>query len=79
MLRATDVTASADLHLEQAGLTHAFEVWTHGVGVQPERLGDVGRRQRSRRAGEFEVDRVPRVVAERLEQVELRRCPQHGR
>ena len=79
VLGPADVTAAADLHLEQAGLTHAFEVRSYGVGVQPERVGDVGRRERSRRAGEFEVDRVPRVVAQRLEQVELRRSGQSGR
>ena len=74
MLRPPDVAAAADLDLEQADLAHALEVGAHGVGVQPERLGDLGGGERPRRAGELEVDRVAGVVAERLEQVELRRA-----
>ena len=56
--------------LEQADVAHALEVGPHGVGVQAERLGDVGGRQRERRTGQLEVDRVAGVVAERLQHVE---------
>ena len=70
VLRTADIAAAADLDVEQTGLAHAFEVGAYGVGVQSERFGDVGGGQRSRRPGQLEVDRVPGVVAERLEQVE---------
>jgi hypothetical protein len=71
VLWSTDVTAAADLDIEQAGVAHALEVRSHRVGVQIERHRDVGSGERAWRPGEFEVDRVARVVAERLEQVEL--------
>ena len=74
MLRTTDITAPADFDVEQSGLAHPFEMRTYRVRMQGERLGDVGGGERLRRPGEFEVDRVACVVAECLEQVELRRC-----
>ena len=54
-------------HVEQAHLAHALEVRPHRVCVQPQRLRDVGRRERHRRSCELEIDRVAGVVAERLQ------------
>ena len=48
-------------------VAHALEVRPDGVRVEPQRLRDVGRRERHGRAGELEIDRVAGVVAERLE------------
>ena len=48
VLGAADVAAPADLDLEETDVAHAFEVWSHGVGVEPERLGDVGGGERPR-------------------------------
>ena len=73
MLRATDRALGVGDHVEQAHLAHPVEVRAHGVGVQPERVGDLRGGQRSGRAGQLEVDRVAGVVAERLEQLEPRR------
>jgi hypothetical protein len=72
VLRPADVAPTADLDVEQPGLAHALQVGAHGVGMQVECLGDVGGGERTRRPREFEVDRVAGVVAERLEQIELR-------
>ena len=58
---------------DEADIAHLVEMRPHRVGVQVERVGDLGGGQGLRRAGEFEVDRVARVVAERLEQGEARR------
>jgi hypothetical protein len=58
---------------EEAHVAHALEVGTDGVGVEVERLGDVGGGQRAGGARQLEVDRIARVVAERLEQVEAGR------
>ncbi len=57
---------------EQPDLAHALEVRTHRVHVQIEDVGDLGRREGQGRARQLEVDRVPGVVPERLEDVESR-------
>ena len=71
VLRPTDVAATPDGDIEQADVAHPLEVWADRVRVELERLGDVGGGQRPRRPGEFEVDRVARVVTQRLQQIEL--------
>jgi hypothetical protein len=73
MLRATHRAARLGVDAQQADVAHALEVRAHGVDVQVERLGHLGGRERQRRAGELQVDRVPGVVAESLEDVEARR------
>ena len=73
MLRPADRSPVVALHRQEPDLAHALEMGPHGVDVQPEAVGDVGCRQGLRRPGQFEVDRVPGVVAQRLEQVEARR------
>ena len=79
MLRPADGAAVVALHVEQADVAHALEVRTHGVDVEPERLGDVGGGQRSCRSRQLEVDRVAGVVAERLQQIESRSVGTHPR
>ena len=59
---------------EQADVAHALEVRAHGVDVQPEGVGDLGRGQRQRAAGQLEVDGVAGVVAQGLQHVEARRA-----
>ena len=49
VLRSADRGADLGRDLQQADLPHALEVGPHGVGVQAERVGDVGRGQRRRR------------------------------
>ncbi len=71
MLRTADVTTTADLHVDQTGVTHPLQVRAHRVGVQRERFGDVGGGEWPSRSCEFEVDGVTRVVAECFEHVEI--------
>ena len=73
VLRTADGALGVGDHVEEAHLAHPIEVRAHGVGVEPERVGDLGGGQRGGRAGELEVDRVAGVVAERLQQLEPRR------
>ena len=63
MLRPADLAAAVGGHVDEAGLAHPVEVGAHGVGVQAERLGDLGRAERAGRPRQFEVDRVAGVVA----------------
>jgi hypothetical protein len=67
VLGAPDHPLPTGLHLEQPGLTHPLQVGPDGVGVEIEGLGDLGGGQGRRRPGHFEVDGVPRVVAQGLE------------
>ena len=61
--------------LEQADVAHPLEVGPHRVGVQVQEVGHLRRGQGPGRTGQFQVDRVPRVVAQRLQQVEaVLRC-----
>ena len=69
MLRAADLAAGVRRDVEQADLAHPVEVGAHGVGVQAQQLGDLGRDQRSRRAGQLQVDGVAGVVPEHPQHV----------
>jgi hypothetical protein len=66
----TDAGADLGPDVEETHLPHALEVWPDGVRVEAEAVGHVARGQRRRRAGQLQVDRVPRVVPQGLEQVE---------
>ena len=83
VLRPADVAPTADLDVDEADVTHAFEVGPHRVGVEREQVGDLGGDQRSRCSGQFEVDRIARVIAECLEEIKLGRTGHvtrlHGR
>ncbi len=67
VLGAPHAPGGVRAHVEEADVAHALEVRPHRVGVQPQRLGDVGRREGHGRSGELEIDRVAGVVAERLQ------------
>ena len=71
VLGPPDGAAVHRLDVDEAGLPEALEVEAHGVGVEPEPLGEILRRERGGGAGELAVHRVPRLVAERLEHCEL--------
>ena len=71
MLRPPELAPRVGLDVDEADVAHPLEVRTHGVGVEAQRVGDIGGGERSRRARQLEVDRVPRVVAERLEDIEM--------
>ena len=71
-VRSTDAPLGVCRHLEEADVAHSFKVRPHRVGVQLERFGDLGGRQRLRGPGQLQVDRVASVVAECLEQLEAR-------
>ena len=75
VLGAADRAGGRGGHLDQTEVAHPFEVRSHGVGVQVERLGDLGRGERSGRSRQLEVDGVAGVVAEGLEDLEARRIP----
>ena len=49
MLRAADFATRLGLDVDEADVADALEVRPHGVGVEPQRVGDVGGRERSRR------------------------------
>jgi hypothetical protein len=67
VLGTADRAPGVGLDVEQADVAHALEVGPDGVGVQVERLGDLGGGQRARRARQLQVDGVAGVVAQRLE------------
>jgi hypothetical protein len=73
VLRSPDGALGVGDHLEQPDLPHPVEVRSHRVRVQAEGVGDLRGGERSGRPGELQVDRVARVVAERLQQLEPRR------
>ena len=72
MLWPADITATTHLDIDQANVAHSIEMGSHRVGMQRQRVGDLGSDQRPGRAGQFEVNRITSVVTERLEDVELR-------
>ena len=55
---------------EQPDLPHALEVGADGVGVQAQRLGHLGRGAGRGGPGQLQVDGVPGVVAQRLQDVQ---------
>src|SRR5262245_22916836 len=67
MLRPSDGPPGIGLYVQQADLAHPLQVGAHGVRVQVQRLGDLRRRQGPRRPRQLQVDRVARVLAQRLE------------
>jgi len=73
VLRSAHPAACFGRHVQEPHVAHALEVRSDGVHVQPEAVGDVGGAQRDRRAGQFEVDGVTRVVAQRLQDLEATR------
>jgi hypothetical protein len=70
VLGAPDTGGGPDVHVDEADVSHPFEVGAHRVRVQAQCRGDIAGGQRPGRAGKLEVDGVARVVAERLEHVE---------
>src|SRR3989440_1604173 len=78
MLGATDGAAMDGLGLDQARVAQAIEVQAHGVGVEPEPIGELSRRQRRRRRSQLPVHRVPGLVPQRLEDRELIGPACHG-
>ena len=73
MLRTANIAAPDDLDRQQADVTHPFEVRPDRVRVQRERFRDLCGGLGRRRSGELKIDGVARVVAQGLEQIELRR------
>ena len=71
MLGPAELAPRLGLDVDEADVAHPLEMWAHGVGVEPQRVGDVGGRERAGRPRQLEIDRVARVVAERLEHVEV--------
>ncbi len=71
VLRTSDRAASHRLDVDEAGLTEPLEVQSHRVGVEPEPLGKILRRERRGRACELPVHREAGLVAERLQNGEL--------
>ena len=71
MLGPTDRAAVHRLDVDEAGLAEPVEVEAHGVGVEPEALGEVLGRQGRGGPGELPVHGVAGLVAERLEHREL--------
>ena len=71
VLGPPDGAAVHGLDVDEPGFPQALEVETHGVGVDPERIGEILRRERGGGTGELAVHRVPRLVAERLEHRQL--------
>jgi hypothetical protein len=55
------------LDLDQARLAHALEVHPDRVGMEAETLGELGRAEGARRAGEVAIQQVTGLVTERLE------------
>ncbi len=73
MLRTTHRPTVDRLDVDEAHLAEAIQVEAHGVGVDPERFGEVVGRQRGRRAGQLFVHRVPGLVTQGLEDRQLLR------
>ncbi len=80
MLRPPDGAAVDGLDVDQTDLAEPLEVEPHGVGVDAEPLGEIGRRERGGRARQLLVHRVAGLVAQGLEHGELPRrfTPVHG-
>lgn len=75
MLGPPDLTPGIGGDVEQTDLAHPVEVGAHGVGMEPEGVGDVGRDHGLRGARQLEIDRVSGVVTEHAQDVA---CGQHG-
>jgi hypothetical protein len=73
MLRTTHLATPADFDQKQANLTHPFEMRPDRVRMKRKRFRDLGGGLRHRRSGQLEINGVARVVAQGLEQIELRR------
>jgi hypothetical protein len=71
MLRATDGATMHCFRFDQARVAQAIEVQADGVGVEPEAIGELPRRQRRRRRGQLPVHRVAGLVPQRLEDREF--------
>ena len=71
VLRPADVTSAADFDINEADITHAFKMGPHRVRVKRKRVGDLGGDQRSGCSCQLKVDRVARIVAQRLQHIEL--------
>ena len=80
VLGPPDGPAVDGLDVDQADLAQAFQVQTHGVGVDAESFRQLRRREGGGGAGELLVHRVAGLVAERLEhrQLMLRFTPVHA-
>jgi hypothetical protein len=78
VLGSADGAATIGPGVDQTDLAHALQVGANSVGVQPQRVGDLGGGERARRAGQLQVDRVAGVVPQRLEQVEPALGGGHG-
>ena len=71
VLRPAHGAAVDRLDVDQPRLAEPLEVEAHRVGVDPQALGEVGRRERGGRTRELLVHGVAGLVAQRLEHREL--------
>ena len=71
VLRPANVASAPDLDVNESDITHPFKMRPNRVRVKRKRVGDLGGDQRSGCSCQLEVDRVARVVAQRLQHIEL--------
>ena len=71
VLRSSDRPAVDGFGLDEPGVAEALEVQADGVRVQAERIGEFLGRQGRRGGGQLPVHRVPGLVAQGLEDLEI--------